>query len=221
MTMAFRLRNKDKDNRRTSRDVKRRPAVDRRRLIVLLLVLGLGGAPGPATADIYMYRDNDGVMHFSNVPTTPQYRLFVREGRRVPRGAVSTTRFDHLIRNASRRHGISFPLIKAIIRAESSFNPRAVSKKGAMGLMQLMPESAKQLDVRDPFNPEENIMAGSRYFRQLMDRYGGKLVLSLSAYNAGPRVVDRYMSIPPIAETEQYVEKVLGFYKHYKSLAEY
>lgn len=201
--------------------MKRRHVIHRTALVLVLCFLCLGGSPRPAEADIYMYRDNDGVMHFSNVPTTPRYRLFVREGRHSRGQPAPTTRFDHLIRDASRRHGISFPLLKAIIQAESSFNPRAVSKKGAMGLMQLMPESAKRLNVNDPFNPEENIMAGSRYFRQLMDRYGGKLVLSLSAYNAGPGVVDRYMSIPPIAETENYVEKVLGFYKKYKSLAEY
>jgi soluble lytic murein transglycosylase-like protein len=205
------------ENERLGTKMKRWLSNYRTGCVFILWLLTWVFFPPLADADIYMYRDNSGVMHFSNVPTTPRYRLYVREAPRYSGMSASSSRYDHLILDASRRHGISFPLIKAIIRAESSFNPRAVSKKGAMGLMQLMPESARSLNVRDPFNPQENIMAGSQYFRQLMDRYKGKLALSLSAYNAGPRVVDRYMSIPPIAETERYVEKVLGFYRLYKT----
>ena len=114
------------------------------------------------------------------------------------------------------RFGISFPLLKAIIKAESDFDPQAVSKKGAMGLMQIMPQNFKLLGLKDPFDPTQNINAGARYFRQLYDRFNGKLALSLAAYNAGPSAVDHYKTIPPYDETEEYVRRVLKFYYNYK-----
>ena len=106
----------------------------------------------------------------------------------------------------SQQYGVSFPLLKAIIKAESDFDPRAVSKKGAKGLMQIMPENFKLLGIKDPFDPSQNIHAGARYFKQMYDRFKGKLALSLAAYNAGPTAVERYNTVPPYEETEEYVE---------------
>jgi len=113
---------------------------------------------------------------------------------------------------------VSFPLLKAIIKAESDFDPHAVSKTGATGLMQIMPENFKPLGISDPFDPRENINAGARYFKQIYDRFKGKLTLSLAAYNAGPTAVDRYQTIPPYEETQEYVRRVMKFYYNYKNL---
>jgi soluble lytic murein transglycosylase len=108
-------------------------------------------------------------------------------------------------------------LLKAIIKAESDFNPRAVSKKGAMGLMQIMPENIKAMNISNPFDPLENILGGARYFREMLDRFKGHLSLSLAAYNAGPTAVERYNNqIPPYKETENYIERVLKFYSSYQ-----
>ena len=170
-------------------------------------------------ADIYRYIDENGVMHFTNTPTSSsrKYQLFLRERPKIT-STNSSKKYDDLISNASKRWGVSFPLVKAIIKAESDFDPQAVSKKGAKGLMQIMPENFKYLGIKDPFNPTENINAGTRYFKQLYERFKGQLALSLAAYNAGPTVVDRYKTIPPYAETEQYVERVLRYYYNYKNL---
>lgn len=169
-------------------------------------------------ADIYRYLDENGVMHFTNTPTssTKNFKLFLREKPKInPR--YSTKKYDDIITNASHRHGVSFPLLKAIIKAESGFDPRAVSKKGAKGLMQIMPENFKLLGIKDPFDPSQNIHAGARYFKQMYDRFKGKLVLSLAAYNAGPTAVERYKTVPPYEETEEYVRRVLKFYYNYKN----
>jgi soluble lytic murein transglycosylase len=180
-----------------------------------MILLALGAMP--AHADIYVYRDANGVMHFTNVPVSADYRLYIGNSRK-PRfkGPRNNQRFDGIIQDAARRYGVDFSLIKAIIRAESSFDPLAISRKGARGLMQIMPQNFKSLDIRDPFNPQQNIMGGARYFRSLLDRYQGQLGLTLAAYNAGPTAVDRYRRIPPYAETQHYVEKVLRFYEQYK-----
>jgi len=171
----------------------------------------------PVMADIYMYRDADGVVHFTNTPSSPKYRLYIRTHKPRFYTPANVNTYDRIIKEASRRHGVDFYLVKAIIQAESSFNPQAVSKKGARGLMQIMPENYPALNIKDPFDPHQNIMGGTRYFRTLYDRYQGKLALSLSAYNAGPTIVDRYKRIPPIPETERYVEKVMRYYRHYKN----
>ena len=173
-----------------------------------------------AFADIYRYIDENGVMHFTNAPTSSinEFKLFLREGGKS-KSAPSwyySEKYNDLITDASERFGVSFPLLKAIIKAESDFNAQAVSKKGAMGLMQIMPQNFKLLGLKDPFDPTQNINAGARYFKQLYDRFNGKLALSLAAYNAGPTAVDRYKTIPPYEETEEYVRRVLKFYYNYK-----
>jgi soluble lytic murein transglycosylase-like protein len=185
-------------------------------LITIIAVFATSGA----LADIYRYIDENGVMHFTNAPTSSSgdYKLFLRERRYPAPSWYDAEKYDDLISEASKRHGVSFPLLKAIIKAESDFDPQAVSKKGAMGLMQIMPQNFKLLGLEDPFDPTQNINAGARYFKQLYDRFGGKLALSLAAYNAGPSVVDRYQTIPPYEETEEYVRRVLRYYYDYKNL---
>ena len=183
-------------------------------MLVVLLVVVL-----PVRADIYRYIDENGIMHFTNTPTSSiqKYRIYLKEKPRVIQ-RYSSEKYDDLISDASERHGVSFPLLKAIIKAESDFDPHVVSKKGATGLMQIMPENFKPLGIRDPFDPWQNINAGARYFKQMYDRFKGRLALSLAAYNAGPSAVDYYKTIPPYEETEEYVRRVMKYYYNYKNL---
>jgi len=180
----------------------------------LILILFL--APALVWADIYMYLDSDGILHFTNTPTSSHYKLYIKEKPQKSPAEAAMDRYDHIIEEAAYISGISFALIKAMIRVESNFDPKAVSKKGAKGLMQIMPKNYDSLNIDDPFDPRENIIGGSMYFQQMMDRYDGKLPLALAAYNAGPTAVDRNRGIPPIRETEDYVKKVMNYYYAYQ-----
>ena len=177
-----------------------------------VLVLFLMISTAPVRADIYMYLDSNGILHFTNTPTASHYKLYIKEKPKKSAAEEAMDRYDHIIKEASHISGISFALIKAMIRVESNFDPTAVSKKGAMGLMQIMPKNITALDIDDPFDPRENIIGGSVYFQQMLDRFEGKLPLALAAYNAGPGAVDRFRGIPPIKETEDYVKKVMNYY---------
>lgn len=175
-----------------------------------------------ALADIYMYVDAQGVMHFTNAPTSTKYKMFMREtvhkSRQWHSGKTHSDKsYDDVIAEAAELNGISFHLLKAMIHVESYFNPRAVSKKGAMGLMQIMPQNFGFLDVSDPFDPWDNIMGGARYFKDMLNRFQGNLDLALAAYNAGPGAVERYNDIPPYQETQDYVLKVRQFFQLYKN----
>ena len=189
--------------------------------IFVLKIFFIVSIASSGDADIYMYIDANGVMHFTNAPTASdrEYKVFIRERKSSSKPFYSTDKYDDIITDASDQYGVDSRLVKAIIKAESDFNPRAVSTKGAMGLMQIMPENFQHLQIENPFDPRENIMGGTRYFKYLYDRFEGQLALSLAAYNAGPTTVDHYnKSIPPYRETEQYVERVLKYYRNYKSL---
>lgn len=168
----------------------------------------------PVSAEIYQFVDRNGIIHLSNVPTDPRYKPLKLDNasRRFP---LPATLLNPMISRNARRHGIHPALLRAVIKAESNFIPTAVSRAGAQGLMQLMPNTALSLNVRDPFDPEQNVNGGSKHLRELLDRYKGNLTLALAAYNAGAAAVDRYNALPPIRETRHYVRKVLGFYHTY------
>jgi soluble lytic murein transglycosylase-like protein len=125
--------------------------------------------------------------------------------------ALPSAEIDSLVSAASRREGVEPELIRGVMRQESGFRPCAVSPKGALGLMQLMPETAADLEVRDPFDPRDNVTAGTKLLRRLLQHYDGDLALTLSAYNAGPRRVDADMAVPAIPETTNYVQRILSF----------
>lgn len=182
----------------------------------------------PSVGGIYRYIDDRGVIHFTNCPRDPNFKLYIPEskedlneegnGDRPPSIPLSkdSNQFDHLIYEFSRKYGVDFALIKAIIRAESGFNPMAVSRKGARGLMQLMPETALRMNVNNIFDPRENIEGGVRYFKYLLSLFNNDLRLSLAAYNAGENIVSELRAIPPYQETIDYIRKVWRYYQLYR-----
>ena len=194
----------------------------------LLLILVLAGA---AQADIFQYVDESGVVHFTNVPASSvnkNARVHSEQHRSSPpltaaqaTGSVRPAdRRDEVpvaylksINAACEKYGVDPSLVRAIVKVESDFNPFAISSKGAMGLMQLMPQTALNLNVKNSFDPHENIHGGVRYLRYLIDRYEGNLKLALAAYNSGETAVRRWGTIPPFKETKDYVQKVLGLYQ--------
>lgn len=182
----------------------------------LFIVFFILITPRCVLADIYRYIDSNGVMHFTNVPTSDNYKVYIKEKPARSKKKRDTDKFDGFIDQASRHHDLPFSLLKAMIRAESSFNPKAVSKKGALGLMQIMPENLESFKVKDPFNPKENIMGGAGYMKLLLKEFDGKVALALAAYNAGPGTVRQHNGIPPIRETEDYVKRVMKYYYLYK-----
>jgi soluble lytic murein transglycosylase-like protein len=173
-------------------------------------------AAAPAGAETYKFKAPDGTTHFTNAPTDPRYqRMGFTSGTqagwlRLPQGDPSP--YAREITDAAGRYGIPERLVTAVIRAESGFNPRAVSRKGAQGLMQLMPSTASVLGVRNSFDPRENIEGGVRHLRGLLDRFTGNLSFAIAAYNAGEKAVLAYGGIPPYPETVDYVGKVLRYY---------
>ena len=181
-----------------------------------MLVLTLD-VPG-VRAQVFKLTERDGTRHFTNAPTDPRYRkMAIRSGTaagwlRLPRAESQTGRYIKEIQEASQRYGVPVKLVSAVIRAESGFNPRAVSRKGAQGLMQLMPTTASILGVRNSFDPRENIDGGVRHLRGLIDRFPHSLPLAIAAYNAGERAVAQHRGIPPYPETRDYVTKVMRFY---------
>jgi soluble lytic murein transglycosylase len=170
----------------------------------------------PASADVYSYVEPDGTIAFTNVPTDPRYRKLWTEPA-PKRLKLQARDFERTISQHALRYRLEPALLQAVIKAESNFDPAAVSKAGAIGLMQLMPHTAARLDVRNPYDPEDNIGGGARYLRELLDRFRGNLPLALAAYNAGEQMVERYQGLPPIDETRRYVSKVLGFYQGFRS----
>jgi len=170
------------------------------------------------SADIYRYVDKNGVWHFTNIRTSSKYKLYVRTARKTPSEYIE--KYDDIITRASRQFGVKSSLIKAVIKAESDFDHQAVSHKGAQGLMQLMPDTANEINVKDPFDPEENIFGGTWYLSQLLKRFNNDNKLALAAYNAGPERVEANQGVPPIPETKAFVKRVLYYYQSYNASAE-
>lgn len=184
-----------------------------------------------ARADIYYFRDAKGVVHYTNVRTDPRYKRmpgvvsisrprlrpsYRMQPRTIRSFALSDRSFDAHIQDAAQRYDIDPLLIKAVIKQESNFNPYATSDKGALGLMQLMPGTARDMDVSNAFDPRENIFGGARYLKRLYSQFNGNLALTLASYNAGPERVGTTNTIPDIPETQNYVRTVLSFYDTYK-----
>lgn len=203
------------------------------RLLLLTVVSILFYGQSMARADMYTYVDSKGTRYYTNVPSSSQCRLYqrdsvtiskpsardlpeVRVGGRRPFPTSSITAYDQQIKQSGYRHNVDPQLIKAIIKAESDFDCNATSQKGAQGLMQLMPGTARDLKVFNPLDPRANIEGGTRYFRTMLDTFNGNIPLSLAAYNAGPNLVKRTNRIPQIPETVEYVQRVLQHYKGYK-----
>lgn len=174
------------------------------------MVITIMKTAGYAGSDIYFYIDENGHYHYTNVPSSDRYTPSKKPSPSM--GSISNNTYDAIIRRAANTHQVDFALVKAVIKAESSFNPNAISRAGAQGLMQIMPANFESFAISNPFDPEENITAGTRYLRYLMDRYNQDLRLALAAYNAGPGAVDRYGDIPPFRETRGYVQRVLSYY---------
>jgi soluble lytic murein transglycosylase-like protein len=184
--------------------------------ISLLLTLVLAGAV-PAAAQIYSWRDADGKLVLSSdKPRTgdgAETTYAVHGSTAVLASAGSTTKsapYEASITEHARRQQVAADLVRAVIQVESAFNPVAVSSKGAMGLMQLMPATARELGVGNPFDPDQNIRGGVAYLRRLLDRYNGNVELALAAYNAGMGNVEKYGDVPPFKETKSYVKKITG-----------
>jgi len=192
-----------------------------------LVVLALVGWASPAAAELFSFTDDEGVIHFTNVPDDPRYQPHPLGGkknsfswkddlgslRRVHR--VDITRYDALIIEAARYYSLPPELVKAVVAAESSFEPAAVSPAGAKGLMQLIPKTARAMQVAEIFAPRDNVFGGTRYLRLMANRFNGDVRLAVAAYNAGPRAVERNGGVPPFQETQTYVKRVLKLYRHY------
>jgi soluble lytic murein transglycosylase-like protein len=190
--------------------------------LFLLSIIGLLGATfsGPLMADVYMRTHKDGFKEFTNRPSGPGWIFHMSESGVEPVIHFSDSGkpkgIDEIVSEIATKFSIESSLVKAIILAESNCNPLAVSRKGAQGLMQLMPSTAKDMNVTNAFDPRENILGGVKYIKGLLASYGD-LRLALAAYNAGPGAVQKYAGIPPYRETINYVEKVIGYYHKFRS----
>lgn len=177
-------------------------------ILLNLLVLSCCLCFGNAEATIYRYVDADGRIHFTNVPTSTNFRFYREEGRQH----TLSTLIDHY----AQQFRLDAALIKAVIKVESDFNADTVSVKGAQGLMQLMPETAREIGVSNPFEPSQGIFGGSFYLRKMLDSFDSNLDYALAAYNAGPNAVRRYGGIPPYRETRNYVKQVKQYLDYYR-----
>jgi hypothetical protein len=199
------------------------------RWMATLIVLAMTGGYGPAQAQIYKWTDENGIVHYSSEkPSTgagftsfrfPCYASDPSCSARVDweRVPLNRSAFPDLIREVATLHAVDEHLIRAIIHAESAYQIDAKSPKGAQGLMQLMPGTQADLGVIDPYDPVDNIEAGTRYLAGLLARFGGDVTLASAAYNAGPGAVEQYGGVPPYAETQEYVRRVSILHRRYRS----
>lgn len=176
-------------------------------------------------ADIYKYEDEEGVLHFTDAPTDKRFKVFMRDLKkdrklrttfRLAGCARNPEEFEPIINACALEYGVDKSLVKAVIHAESGYNPTAVSSKGARGLMQLMPKTAQDLKVTNSLDPAENIRGGVRYLKFLLNTFKGDETLALAAYNSGLSKVAKFGGVPPYEETRNYVAKVLNYKKNYR-----
>ncbi len=200
-------------------------------LLFARAVLAVVAAPAVASADIYRWVDAQGVEHFETRPSSDRSKTYLKTPQVTPnmvrpgvtpvgpqdRDPTRYTRYDEWIRQAAAYYQIPEPLVRAVIKVESDYDPRAVSSAGARGLMQLMPETAERLMVKDISDPRSNIFGGVRYLRILANMFNGDLELTVAGYNAGEEAVMRHHGIPPYAQTRDYVVKVVKYYRRYRS----
>ena len=194
------------------------------RLIMLACLLGLLPVPFPVfAADVFTFHDEDGTKYYTNTPgpgcTKVRFPLVMKKGGSSARAHFSDLKmrdYEPLIVQASTKYSVDSDIVRAVIKVESNFNNRAVSPKGAQGLMQLMPQTARELGVTDPFEPESNIHGGVLYLSRLLNTLNGDLPLSLAAYNAGLERVIAGKKIPAIRETRNYVKQVMSQYSKLK-----
>lgn len=194
---------------------------------VIILLIIFSCSPLYANSKIYVSYESDGTIKFSTRPPTGGQNAKVFESRKVGfswykviggrggRAPLYKGQYDHIIKGVAQEYRLDPSLLKAVIHVESAYNPKAVSPKGALGLMQIMPFNLKRLGVKDPFEPDDNVRGGAKLLASLKRRYGGNLRLALAAYNAGEGAVAKYKGIPPYRETQHYVRKVLEFSKRY------
>jgi soluble lytic murein transglycosylase-like protein len=192
--------------------------------LILLILVGL--MPEPARADVYTFTDAKGIVHFTNVPSDSRYSGMARTAYRRPAYKPLKTSFSYtqspdryasLLERVAREHSLDQSLLRALITVESGFNPNATSERGAIGLMQIMPETARRYGAQNPYDPAENVDAGAKYLRDLLLRFNNDLSLTLAAYNAGEGAIARYgHRIPPYRETLAYVPRVLTLYRQYQ-----
>jgi soluble lytic murein transglycosylase-like protein len=175
-------------------------------------------------ADIYRYEDDEGIVHFTDAPTDRRFKVFMRDLKKDKQlrtkmqlaSSVNPAEYEHIISTCATKYGVNPCLIKAVIHAESGYNPNAVSRKGASGLMQLMPGTARSLKVSNSFDPQDNVEGGVKYLRFLLDTFRGDVSLAVAAYNAGLSKVAKYGGIPPYNETRTYVNRVLSYMQSYQ-----
>jgi soluble lytic murein transglycosylase len=190
----------------------------------IIILISLCLFPLSCFCGIYGYVDENGVYHFTNIKpaNNKKYQVVIPDRAKASPAfyskTMNTEQFDSLIMQHSYNHGVDPTLVKAVMKAESNFNPQALSPKGAQGLMQLMPDTARHMSVYDPFDPDDNIRGGTRYLRLLDETFQGNLELVLAAYNAGPnRVKEHNMNVPPFEETRNFIKRVKHYYNKLKS----
>ena len=182
---------------------------------IIILCIFLSFFPYSGHAAIYSYIDGSGTYHFTNmIPVGKKFRVIISDRiNSIVVKNIDNKSYDSIIKQHAVTHGVDPLLVKAVMKTESNFNPRAVSHKGAQGLMQLMPDTARLMNVTDPFDPEDNIKGGTRYLKYLDGMFAGNVELILAAYNAGPgRVIEYKMNVPPYEETKTYVQRVTSYY---------
>ena len=173
--------------------------------------------PFSASADIYRYVDANGTIHFTNVPTDKRFKLYIPSGN-FCRFRFNSSNYEPIIREIANKYQVDYNLVRAIIKAESDFNPSAMSPKGAQGIMQLMPATAEDMSVKNVFSPRDNIEGGVKYLRRLLNIFNNDLRLAVAAYNAGENaVIGCNYDIPPYNETQEYVRRVFSYLRSYKN----